>query len=117
MYTRTYPKGTEAKEIPPNYGGTALASEGEETFFADMGAPVCCEDEKTPHNGQSETTDAEATAPPCEEREQKRERPPLFEGFGTGDLLLLALAALLAQSESPDSELLIILLFLLLGNG
>ena len=110
MYTRTYPP--TAEQVPPNYGGTALATESEEVLFADMGAPVCCETEDAT---QDEQCKAEAETV-CKEAEKERAKAPFFESFATGDLLLIALAALLAQSDSPDNELLIILLFLLLSN-
>lgn len=112
MYTRTYPPATGQKNVPSNYSGTAIAAEGEEGFFADMTAPVCCETEDAIPNGQCNAD----TQTDCEEAEKEHTKVPFFESFATGDLLLLAVAALLAQSESPDNELLIILLFLLLGN-
>ena len=113
MYIRTYPRGTEPQSIPTNYGGTALAVEidEEKESFGDTEPPVCRETANPP------VEDAEETHANDEEIEGKTaEKIPLFESFATGDLLLLAVAALLSQSEKPDNELLIILLFLLLGN-
>ena len=113
MYTRTYPRGAEPQDIPANYGGTALATEAEEERrFEDTGAPVCSETEhSTSEKAEEETKDRAEEGAGGEGG-----KIPLFESFATGDLLLLAVAALLSQSEKPDNELLIILLFLLLGN-
>ena len=50
------------------------------------------------------------------EADTEEKSDSLFESFATGDLLILAVAALLTQNGAPDNELLIILLLLLLGG-
>ena len=101
MYTRTYPKGV-AQKIPENYGGTVLEREPQEAEDGQKSAPVCCESTENRQEHEAE-------------RAREAHTPNGLHGaLATGDLLLLALAALLTQGDAPDSELVMLLLLLLL---
>ncbi len=114
MYTRVY--ATQGRPaVPAGYSGTALREETPSPLPVSEGEDALREVPKVPV--EEEAPGAEeaipATAP-----EAPGEAPSLPLGDLPGaDLLLLACAAFVTQSERPDSELLLLLLVLLLLEG
>lgn len=115
MYRRAYPPRNTP--LPENYSGIALLSEEEET----AGEPTP-EEETAERTPLPEPEPEHFSAPEREEEAPKAEaceasaKPTLPPSFATGDMLLLAVAALVSQSGQADGELLVILLLLLLSE-
>ncbi len=113
MYKRTYPP--RSTPVPDNYSGVALLQQEE-------GAPSL----------QEENASAEPMAkqeplqePIVTEAEKERQgtAEPAPQGAAawppslqSADMLLLAVAALMAQNGQSDNELLMVLLFLLISE-
>lgn len=115
MYTRVY--ATQGRPaVPAGYSGTALREEMPAILPA-------TETKDTLHEAPETRGEEETRAPDVEEAISTAapvapEAPPLPLGDLPGaDLLLLACAAFVTQSERPDSELLLLLLVLLLLEG
>jgi hypothetical protein len=125
MYTRVYQGGK--RPLPEDYHGTAFSKEEE------MILPTPEEDVVTEENEEilfpfppckdceeEEKEEASASPDECFESEEKgspaaEERP--CEDAWRGELLLVALCALLVECEEPDSRLLALLLLLLLSGN
>ena len=108
MYTRAYPQ--REVPLPQNYSGVALMPEKppaeEAAYEEEIGAAV-------------ESAADEVVAVPSEIKRAEAPKEGQTERESTlpsSDLLLLSLAALLAQSGSADGELLTVLLLLMMAE-
>lgn len=124
MYTRVY-QGRK-RPVPEHYHGTAFAEEiipdapldeeiTQEEQEEKEGCPVFFE--KADTESKEETTEPafsreKESAPPlpCKEEGKRAE-----DSAWSTELLLLTLAALLVQNDTPDVELILVLMFLLLS--
>lgn len=110
MYTRVYQGGK--RELPEEYHGTAFQSEEicEEAPEEDV-SPI----EHTPYEDRG----AHSPEPERDAGEGRKEeagkKGDAQEGAWRAELLLLALCALLIESDEPDTRLLAILLLLCLS--